>query len=160
MTQAAKNAPEERACARERYLIECAADMTFSFKTLLYISSGCFLGGALRYMTAALICSRWSTMPPNMPWHTLLINFVGCLFMGIFSALAGNGLIEDTNMRAALMTGLCGGYSTLAAFALENTFILKSGSYLTSGVYIFATVAGSILFFILGYAITQHLTHS
>lgn len=137
-----------------------AAVMMISLKTLLCIGCGCFAGGALRYITAMLISSRVDTLPPNMPWHTLVINFIGCLFMGIFYALAEQGLIESKDMRAALLTGLCGGYSTLAAFAYENTFILKSGSYLTAAGYISATVVGSIVFFMLGYAGTRFLSRA
>ena len=87
---------------------------------------------------------------PGMPWHTLIINFVGCLFMGLFCGLAANGLITSPNLRLALTAGLCGGYSTLAAFAYENTQILKAGASFTSGVYIVLTVAGSLVFFLLG----------
>jgi CrcB protein len=87
-----------------------------------------------------------------MPWHTLLINFGGCLFMGLFCGLATAGFVESPNLRLALTAGLCGGYSTLAAFAFENTMILRAGNYLTAGSYIALTLVGSILCFIAGYA--------
>ena len=100
--------------------------MELSLKTMLYVGCGCFVGGVLRYITAVLITTRWGITEVDMPWHTLFINFGGCLFMGIFCALGVHGLVESPHLRAALMTGLCGGYSTLASFALENTFLLGS----------------------------------
>ena len=94
--------------------------MELSFRTMMYVGCGCFVGGVLRYITAVVISSGWGITEVDMPWHTLFINFGGCLFMGIFCAMGVHGLIESPNLRAALMTGLCGGYSTLASFAPKH----------------------------------------
>lgn len=126
--------------------------MVLSIKTLLCVGCGCFAGGVLRYLTSWFICNKWGITLPNMPWHTLAINFVGCLFMGVFCGLAAGGLITSPNLRLAVTAGLCGGYSTLAAFAYENTVMLRAGSYLTSSAYIAATLLGSLVFFVIGSA--------
>ena len=132
--------------------------MLLSLKTLLCVGSGCFLGGVLRYLTSYIICTRWGITAADMPWHTLVINFGGCLFMGIFCGLATAGFIESPNLRLALTAGLCGGYSTLAAFAFENTMLLRSGHYLTTGSYIIATILGSLVCFVAGYALANCLS--
>lgn len=132
--------------------------MELSFRTMMYVGCGCFMGGVLRYITAVLITAGWGITETDMPWHTLFINFIGCLFMGIFCALGVHGLVESPNVRAALMTGLCGGYSTLASFALENTFLFRAGNHLTAAGYITATLVGSIICFILGYLAASCLT--
>ena len=49
--------------------------MLLSFKTLLCVGSGCFIGGVLRYLTSYFICTRWGITQTDMPWHTLVINF-------------------------------------------------------------------------------------
>ena len=129
--------------------------MLLSLKTLLCVGCGCFLGGVLRYLTTYFICTRWGISATEMPWHTLLINFGGCLFMGLFCGLATAGFIESPNLRLALTAGLCGGYSTLAAFAFENTMLLRAGQYLTTGSYSLATLLGSLVCFIAGYALAN-----
>lgn len=126
--------------------------MGISIKTLLCVGCGCFAGGVLRYLTGWYICNKWGITMPGMPWHTLVINFFGCLFMGLFCGLAANGFIASPNLRLAVTAGLCGGYSTLAAFAYENTLMMRAGSYLASGFYIGLTVVGSLVFFLLGNA--------
>lgn len=131
--------------------------MLLSLKTLLCVGGGCFLGGVLRYLTSYFICTRWGITATDMPWHTLIINFGGCLFMGLFCGLATAGFIESPNLRLALTAGLCGGYSTLAAFAFENTMLLRAGQYLTTGSYIFATLLGSLVCFVAGYALANCL---
>ncbi len=134
--------------------------MGISIKTLMYVGCGCFAGGVLRYLTGWFICNKWGVTVPGMPWHTLIINFVGCLFMGLFCGLAAGGFITSPNLRLAVTAGLCGGYSTLAAFAFENTTLLRSGSYLTSSAYIIATVVGSLIFFLIGNAAAQLILKS
>ncbi len=126
------------------------AVMVLSLKTLLYVGCGCFVGGVLRYLTGWYICHKWGITMPGMPWHTLIINFVGCLFMGLFCGLAAGGLITCPNLRLAVTAGLCGGYSTLAAFAFENTQLLREGAYLTTSAYVVLTIVGSLIFFLLG----------
>lgn len=129
--------------------------MQLSIKTLLCVGCGCFLGGVLRYLTSYFVCSRLGITATDMPWHTLLINFGGCLFMGLFCGLATAGIIESPNLRLALTAGLCGGYSTLAAFAYENTMLMRAGHFLTTGSYILATLIGSLLCFLAGYALAN-----
>ena len=79
--------------------------MVLSLKTLLCIGCGCFAGGVLRYLTSYYICTRWQISATDMPWHTLFINFGGCLFMGLFCGLATAGFIESPNLRLALTAG-------------------------------------------------------
>ena len=134
--------------------------MVLSLKTLLCVGCGCFAGGVLRYLTSYFICTRWGITAADMPWHTLIINYGGCLFMGLFCGLATAGLIESPNLRLALTAGLCGGYSTLAAFAFENTMLLRSGHYFTTGAYILATLVGSLLCFVVGYALANSLSRA
>ena len=134
--------------------------MVLSLKTLLCVGGGCFMGGVLRYLTSYFICTRWGITATDMPWHTLIINFGGCLFMGLFCGLATAGFIESPNLRLALTAGLCGGYSTLAAFAFENTMLMRAGQYLTTGSYILATLLGSLVCFVAGYALANLLARS
>ncbi len=75
--------------------------------------------------------------------------------MGLFCGLATAGIIESPNLRLALTAGLCGGYSTLAAFAYENTMLMRAGHFLTTGSYILATLIGSLLCFLAGYALAN-----
>jgi len=129
--------------------------MSISVKTLLCIGCGCFVGGCLRYVTGVFISSRWAVAPPHLPWHTLFINFVGCLVMGVFCGVFHQGLVKSPGVQAGLTAGLCGGYSTLAAFAWENTELMKAGAYGTAGVYMAATLFGGVLSFMLGYALAR-----
>lgn len=134
--------------------------MAISLKTLLCVGSGCFIGGSLRYVTGVLICAKLGAGPTQMPWHTLFINFGGCLLMGVFCGLFNHGFVKSPSLRAGLTAGLCGGYSTLAAFAWENSEMMRAGALLLSAGYMLATVVGGILFFVLGYLLAQSMTRA
>ncbi|MBR5213421.1 MAG: CrcB family protein [Akkermansia sp.] len=131
--------------------------MAISLKTLLCIGCGCFAGGTLRYLTGVYISSHCEVLPPHMPWHTLAINFIGCLVMGMFCGLFNEGVVKSPSIKAGLTAGLCGGYSTLAAFAWENTELLKAGAYLTAGCYMAVTMFGGVLCFMVGYMLAKSM---
>ena len=125
--------------------------MMISLKTLFCVGCGCFVGGILRYLTGIFVYNKWCTPLPSIPWQTLIINMIGCLAMGIFSAMAEEHLLESPHLRAALTFGLCGGYSTLAAFSLEHVAMLKAGAYIPALFYTLATVIGGTLAFFMGH---------
>lgn len=131
--------------------------MAISLKTLLCIGCGCFAGGTLRYLTGVYISSHCEVLPPHMPWHTLAINFIGCLVMGMFCGVFNEGVVKSPSIKAGLTAGLCGGYSTLAAFAWENTELLKAGAYLTAGCYMAVTMFGGVLCFMVGYMLAKSM---
>lgn len=131
--------------------------MMISLKTLFCVGCGCFIGGALRYVTGILVYNKWCAPLPAIPWQTLIINLIGCLAMGIFSAMAERHLLNSPHLRAALTFGLCGGYSTLAAFSYEHVVMLKAGAYGSALFYTLATALGGTVAFFLGYACTLQL---
>ncbi len=77
--------------------------------------------------------------------------------MGIFCGLFNEEVVKSPDIKAGLTAGLCGGYSTLAAFAWENTELLKAGAYFTAGSYMLITMLGGVLCFMLGYMLAKSL---
>lgn len=73
------------------------------------------LGSVCRYLLGGLVQSRTHTA---LPAGTLLVNVVGCVAVGL---LAGRfiDVPEDQILRAALIAGFCGGFTTFSTFSLE-----------------------------------------
>ena len=94
--------------------------------------------------------------PGSFPVHTLLVNIFGSLLIGIIFALSlKNNLISD-DLKLFLATGICGGFTTFSAFSLETMQLLRSGNYVTAGLYILISVFASVAATFIGYSIINH----
>ena len=105
-------------------------------KQLLLVFLGGGFGSVLRF-----IISKNLNQEGLLPIGTLSVNLLGSLLIGI---VLGFGLkqqliSEDTTLLLA--TGFCGGFTTFSAFTYENQVFLKSGDYLTLGLYLILSIA-------------------
>ena len=107
-------------------------------KHALIVGLGGFVGSIARYLLGLVIQSRTPTW--QFPLHTFLINIIGCLLIGLFAGLAERRDLISTELRLLLFTGLCGGFTTFSAFALENLTLLRRGEPLIALAYISLSV--------------------
>lgn len=75
--------------------------------TALLVALGAAVGAPLRYLVG-------TRLDRDLPVGTFLVNVSGSLLLGILSGLA----LSDSAM-ALLGTGLCGGFTTYSAFAVQ-----------------------------------------
>lgn len=110
---------------------------------IVFIGGG--LGAVVRYMLTLLV--------PKMtyfPESTLIANFLGCFT----ATLVFVYLLSKSDINSAyklfLITGFCGGLSTLSALSIELFQYIHSGDYLRAATYGFLTVLICSLSVILG----------
>src|SRR6476620_1055525 len=115
---------------------------------LLWIGFGGAVGSILRYLIGGFI-QRSAHI--GFPAGTLVVNVIGCFVIG---ALAQHYMNMETHptMRAALMTGFCGGFTTFSAFSLETVGLIRGGEYGKTAAYLVLSVSVSILATISGMA--------
>ncbi len=104
----------------------------------LWVLAGSALGGLARYWLGAWVAG-WTG--PGFPWATLLINVLGSFVIGLFAAALGDrglfSVLLDANgqlagfvdLRAFVMVGLCGGFTTFSSFSLQSLELLQAGRY-------------------------------
>jgi CrcB protein len=92
---------------------------------------------------------RSSGLP--FPAGTLAVNVVGGFVMGVLAQHYMN-MQTSPQMRAALMTGFCGGFTTFSAFSLETVGLLRGGEYGKAAAYVVLSVMLSVLATISGMA--------
>jgi CrcB protein len=66
---------------------------------------------------------------PQFPWGTILINVLGSLVIGFFSTLtvSGSRFAVPVDVRAFVMVGICGGFTTFSSFSLQTLELVRDG---------------------------------
>lgn len=113
----------------------------------LWVGLGGGMGAVARYIMQQYVQGRW---PLAWPIGTGCVNAAGCLLAGLLL-----GLLERHALGAAwrllLITGVCGGFTTFSAFALENVTLLRAGQVGLAALYAGGSVAVGLLLAAAGY---------
>ncbi len=66
---------------------------------------------------------------PAFPWGTLLINVLGSLVIGFFGTMTAiDGRFSvPFDVRALVMVGICGGFTTFSSFSLQTLELVRDG---------------------------------
>jgi len=105
---------------------------------VLAIAAGGALGSVLRFWMSTGIHSM---LGRGFPYGTLAVNVLGCLLMGVLFVLLVERLSVDAIVRAGILIGLLGGFTTFSAFTIETFNLLDQGAYLKAGL----NMAGSLI---------------
>lgn len=99
----------------------------------LAVGAGGFLGSIVRYTLNLFFPDT------GFPFTTLAINVIGSFAMGVFAALVVGGIVQDHRLSLFLRVGLCGGFSTMAAFSVQSMHLIQQGSHGLAAVYAIIT---------------------
>ncbi len=103
---------------------------------LLYIALGGALGSVLRYVLGGAI---QRVTHAGFPYGTFAVNVIGCFLIGVLIKLFMN--VEPApSLRAFLIVGFCGGFTTFSAFTSETIGLAEAGAYLKAAAYVLASV--------------------
>ena len=114
--------------------------------TLFAVGIGGFIGSVLRY----LLSQFGRQFSITFPHGTLWANFLGCLFLGVITAVVSDTQSFSPNTRLFLTTGICGGFTTMSSFSYETFRFFQDSEYLYAAGYLAATIVGCILLFGVG----------
>jgi CrcB protein len=94
----------------------------------IWIGLGSALGGMARYWCYGAMAR---VAGETFPWGTLLVNVVGCCFIGLFATMTGpdGRVLVQSTTRMFVMTGICGGYTTFSTFSLETLNLARDGEW-------------------------------
>jgi fluoride exporter len=98
---------------------------------IIGVAAGGALGALSRYGVDTFVERRTDAV---FPWATFLINVSGCLAVGFLIAALVDRHRAPQWLRAALVLGFCGGYTTFSTFEYE-AFLLGRGSWLPAAAY-------------------------
>ena len=113
-----------------------------------------FLGGGFGALTRYLL---YLIIPKEtyFPYGTLIANFFGCFIATVVFTFFILKSDTDSIYKLLLITGFCGGLSTLSALSIELTVFIQSGEYLRASFYLFTSLLICVISVILGLALVK-----
>lgn len=114
--------------------------------TIAAIAAGGAIGAVLRHSVNVF---TFKAFGEGFPWGTLTVNIAGSFAMGILIAVFTHFWQPPQEMRAFLITGLLGAFTTFSAFSLDVATLWERNALLPMAGYITSSTALSIgaLFF-------------
>lgn len=110
------------------------------------VGLGGFAGSVARY-GFSIALQRY---PIEWPAGTLAVNVLGCLAIGMITGLSSRGETLSPEIRIALATGFCGGFTTMSSMIYEIAVMIRSSAYLHAILYAAGTFLFSIAAFVAG----------
>ena len=107
----------------------------------LVVFVGAGIGGAMRH---GMNIGVARLMGSHFPWHTLVINILGSIVMGLLTAWFAERVGAAGHLRLFLATGIMGGFTTFSAFSLDAVLLWERNEHLLAVLYVGGSVAGSI----------------
>lgn len=107
-------------------------------------------GGASGALARALLSRVLPETLIGIPFQILFINVLGCFLMGVLVEIMSLHWSPSDPIRAFLMPGFLGGFTTFSAFALEFGLLQDKGLFLQGVLYVCLSVGLSLVFFMFG----------
>lgn len=121
---------------------------------IILVALGSAVGGIARWMLAGILDARWPTAA--IPWFgTFTVNVVGCFAIGFVASLVP---VERADLRALLMTGVLGGFTTFSAFSHQTATLLAAGRLRDVAIVVGASLVGCVIGTIAGAGLGNRLT--
>lgn len=93
---------------------------------LFLIGLAGFVGTLGRYGLAGAVAKRYGE---TFPLGTLAVNLIGCFLVGLLFHLMQERFLVNQNLRAIIMVGLLGGFTTFSSFGLQTFTLLQDGEF-------------------------------
>lgn len=115
----------------------------------VFIGGG--IGALVRYLLY-LIMPNWS----YLPLATLVANFFGCFIATVVFVYFAMKFDLNSTYKVFLITGFCGGLSTLSALSLELLSFIQADEYIRATMYVLSTVIVCTIAVLLGFFVAKN----
>jgi CrcB protein len=105
---------------------------------VLAIGIGGAIGSLLRFWMSTWVHTFAGR---GFPYGTLAVNVLGCLVMGALFVLFTERLSDNSVLRAGVLIGVLGGFTTFSSFSIETFNLIEQGAWIKA----VANAAASLL---------------
>lgn len=104
------------------------------FFGLLAVAAGGALGAAARHLTALAVGPR------GFPYAILTANVLGSFLIGLLAGAFAYAWDAPQHLRAFLVVGVLGGFTTFSSFSLDVALMIERGQIAAAALYVGASV--------------------
>ena len=119
------------------------------------VAAGGAVGAVLRYLMMSLAGHLWHGA---FPWGTLAVNVLGSFLMGVVVRAAAVAWTPPAELRAFVVVGLLGAFTTFSTFSLDVWFLAERQQYASAAAYTAASVVLSVAGLVAGILLTRWVT--
>ena len=123
-------------------------------KMILAVAMGGAIGAVGRHLVTRQFLHLFGT---GFPWGTLAVNIIGSVVLGALVEVMALRWSVGLEVRAFLITGLLGGFTTFSAFSLDIAILYERGEGFIAAGYAAASVALAFAGLFLGLSGTRAL---
>lgn len=105
-----------------------------------------------RYALSGFIARRFGE---TFPTGTLVVNIAGCFLAGFLFYLLQERFLVNETMRAVVMIGFLGGFTTFSSFGLQTFTLLKDGELWFAAVNVVGSNLLGLLMVWAGYSVAR-----
>jgi len=121
---------------------------------LIAIAAGGAAGALLRYWVSNGV---YGLLGRGFPHGTLVVNVLGSLAMGLLYALFLERMTVAPEVRAGLLIGLLGAFTTFSTFSIETLNLIEQAAFVKAGLNILLSVVACIFATWLGVSVARQL---
>ncbi len=121
---------------------------------MLLAACGGALGAMARYIIGLWALRLWGA---HFPWGTFIVNIAGSFLAGICLEIILKALPTSliAEMRALMITGVLGGFTTFSVFSLDIITLFERKAHGLAIVYIVGSVGLGILAALAGFGLAK-----
>ncbi|MEK6770183.1 MAG: fluoride efflux transporter CrcB [Pseudomonadota bacterium] len=94
---------------------------------IVAVAIGGALGSLLRFWMSTWVHSFAGR---GFPYGTLAVNVLGCLAIGVLFVIFTERLSDNAVLRAGILIGVLGGFTTFSSFSIETFSLVEQGEHL------------------------------
>ncbi len=116
------------------------------------IALGAVLGASTRFTITSLVASL---QPVGLPLGTLLVNVIGCFFIGVAQTLFLELISVRRELQVLVTVGFLGGLTTFSSVSVELVRLIQAGALPIAAAYQLGSLVGGIVAVLAGIALAR-----
>jgi len=120
----------------------------------IFIAVAGLIGTLFRYWLSGVVARQYGE---TFPWGTMAVNLVGCFLAGVLFYLTEERFLLSPALRAALLIGFLGGFTTFSSYGLQTFTLLRDSQFGLATLNIAASNVLGLLMVWTGYVVSKAL---